>query len=102
MNGKILISISITITIVIIAFSITQIGIIGEKPGSYMEETNAVNSMLEKVKSVNKKYSLKTAMTIIFCKVLSVSYLEILDSKCVFLTVLLNIYPLKFIIQMDF
>ena len=50
MNGKILISISITITIVIIAFSITQIGIIGEKPGSYMEETNAVNSMLEKVK----------------------------------------------------
>ena len=50
MNGKIIISISITITIVIIAFSITQMGIIGEKPGSYMEETNAVNSMLEKVK----------------------------------------------------
>ena len=50
MNNKYLISISIIITIVIIAFSITQMGIIGEKPGSYMEETNAVNSMLEKVK----------------------------------------------------
>ena len=50
MNGKIVISISITITIVIIAFSITQIGIIGEKPGSHMEETNVVNSILEKVK----------------------------------------------------
>ena len=50
MNNKIVILISITITIAIIAFSITQMGIIGEKPGSYMEESNPVNAMLEKVK----------------------------------------------------
>ena len=50
MNNKIVILISVTITIAIIAFSITQMGIIGEKPGSNMEESNPVNAMLEKIK----------------------------------------------------
>ena len=49
MNSKIVISISITITVIIIAFSLSQIGITGEKSNSSIDESSQVSGMLKKV-----------------------------------------------------
>jgi len=51
MNNKIIISIAIIITISIVAFSISQIEPINEKETAYIEQSNEVNSMLEKIKN---------------------------------------------------
>ena len=51
MNNKIVISVSVIITIIIIAYSISQIGIIGEKSNSLIDESSTVSAMLKKVEN---------------------------------------------------
>ena len=50
MNNKMIILISIVITIAIVTFSITQVEIIEEESKSYIEESDQMGSILQKIK----------------------------------------------------